>query len=146
MSPVSIPAALEVEGGGAGWRGRGGPVTWGWRTGSCWGARGPFTPHVLPLPGPSGGDPRAPGGVPGWSEGPSQRGRDCPFCPLPTSSLLRGQLTIVSGLELRLHLRDHWALPRVTFGVESSPVALADGCGPLGQVSSCRKYLEGLKA
>lgn len=146
MSPVSIPAALEVEGGGAGWRGRGGPVTWGWRTGSCWGARGPFTPHVLPLPGPSGGDPRAPGGVPGWSEGPSQRGRDCAFCPLPTSSLLRGQLTIVSGLELRLHLRDHWALPRVTFGVESSPVALADGCGPLGQVSSCRKYLEGLKA
>lgn len=146
MSPVSIPAALEVEGGGAGWRGRGGPVTWGWRTGSCWGARGPFTPHVLPLPGPSGGDPRAPGGVPGWSEGPSQRGRDCAFCPLPTSSLLRGQLTIVSGLELRLHLRDHWALPRVTFGVESSPVALADGCGPLGQVSSCRKYLEVLKA
>lgn len=121
-------------------------VTWGWRTGSCWGARGPFTPHVLPLPGPSGGDPRAPGGVPGWSEGPSQQGRDCAFCPLPTSSLLRGQLTIVSGLELRLHLRDHWALPRVTFGVESSPVALADGCGPLGQVSSCRKYLEGLKA
>lgn len=110
------------------------------------GARGPFTPHVLPLPGPSGGDPRAPGGVPGWSEGPSQRGRDCAFCPLPTSSLLRGQLTIVSGLELRLHLRDHWALPRVTFGVESSPVAQADGCGPLGQVSSCRKYLEGLKA
>lgn len=82
-----------------------------------------------------------------WLErGPLPGGHDCAFCPLPTSSLLRGQLTIVSGLELRLHLRDHWALPRVTFGVESSPVALADGCGPLGQVSSCRKYLEGLKA
>lgn len=48
------------------------------------GARGPFTPHDLPLPGPSGGDPRAPGGVPGWSEGRSQRGHDCAFCPLPT--------------------------------------------------------------